>query len=262
MELMNISNQKTYETEDIIRSYFLKDELQKPEETILNILKDGLKNMRMLDIGVGGGRTTIHFAPLVRQYIGIDYSKNMIGACKKRFPEFAGKDYFKICDASNMAIFENNYFDFILFSFNGIDYISHEDRIKALKEIKRISKSNGYFCFSSHNLNTDIENNFNIKFTNNPVKLLYRIYYYLLFKFLTKNFKRLQKTSNYLIINDGARKFRLKTYYIKPVEQINQLAALGFKDIRVYSLSEGNEIKNKFSLNTLKDSWLYYLCRT
>lgn len=259
MEQINISNQKTYESEDIVKSYFLEYKLQKPEETILNVLKDRLKDMRMLDIGIGGGRTTAHFAPLVRQYIGIDYSKNMIEACKKKFPELAEKGCFKICDARDMMIFENNHFDFILFSFNGIDYITHEDRLKTLKEIRRVSKKGGYFCFSSHNLNTSLD--FTFKMTLNPIKLTYRVCSYLLFRFLTRNFEKLQKTTNYLIINDGAHRFRSKTYYIKPEEQINQLAVLGFRDIRVYSLSDGNEIKNKSLLNTLKDSWLYYLCR-
>lgn len=259
MELINISNQKTYESEDIVQSYTLEDKLQKPEETILNILKYRLKDMRMLDIGVGGGRTTTNFAPLVRQYIGIDYSKNMIEACQKKFPELAEKGCFKICNVRDISIFENNYFDFVLFSFNGIDYISHEDRLKTLEEIRRVSREGGYFCFSSHNLNTSLD--FTVELTANPIKLTYRIYSYLLFKLLTRNFKKLQKTAKHLIINDGARRFRLKTYYIKAVEQINQLAALGFKDIRIYSLSDGNEILDKVALNTLKDSWLYYLCR-
>ena len=75
--------------------------------------------MKMLDIGVGGGRTTLHFAPLVKEYVGIDYSQNMIKACQERFAQVS----FQTADARSMGIFKDSTFDFILFSYNGIDYI-------------------------------------------------------------------------------------------------------------------------------------------
>jgi ubiquinone/menaquinone biosynthesis C-methylase UbiE len=255
-----MSNQSAFEVKNIVKNYSIQDQLQKPEETILNIFRDKLKDMKMLDIGVGAGRTTRHFAHLTKQYIGIDYSKNMIETCRKKFQKLVEGHSFMVCDARAMTIFENSCFDFILFSFNGLDYISNEDRLKTLREIKRVGKKGGRFCFSSHNLNTDLENSFKIKFTPNPIKLTYRVCYYLSFKLLTMNFKRRREHAQYLIINDGAREFRLSTYYIKPEAQINQLTHLGFKDIKIFSLSDGKEIKDKSVLNTVKDSWLYYLC--
>src|ERR1041385_7806991 len=84
-----ISNECTFERERVVRAYEQENELQKPEEVVLTMLKDRLKDMRMLDIGVGAGRTTFHFAPRVKEYIGIDYSQKMIEACKRRFPERA-----------------------------------------------------------------------------------------------------------------------------------------------------------------------------
>ncbi len=39
--------------------------------------------MDMLDMGVGGGRTTKYFAPLVRFYIGADYAFPMLKSAKK-----------------------------------------------------------------------------------------------------------------------------------------------------------------------------------
>lgn len=38
--------------------------------------------MTMLDIGVGAGQTTPYFAQSVKEYIGIDYSSQMIQACR------------------------------------------------------------------------------------------------------------------------------------------------------------------------------------
>ena len=54
-----ISNQYTFERERVVRAYERERELQKPEEVVLTMLRDRLKDMRMLDIGVGAGRTTI-----------------------------------------------------------------------------------------------------------------------------------------------------------------------------------------------------------
>lgn len=252
-----MENQDIYEMKDVVRAYSSRSDLQKPEEIILGIFKNKLKDMKMLDIGIGGGRTTYHFAPLVKEYIGVDYSRNMIEACNKRFSEFAERDSFKVCDARDMTIFQDNYFDFVLFSYNGIDCIAHEDRLKALKEIRRVSKEGGYFCFSSHNLNTSLE--YTIGLTLNPIEMIFRIYYYFLFKLLTRYYKNLKRTSNYSIINDGTHRYRMMLYYIKPEEQIDQLFEIGFKDIKVYSLS-GKEIGTS-AFNTAIDSWLYYLCR-
>ena len=104
----------------------------------------------MLDMGVGGGRTTRYFLPMASSYIGADYAPNMIAECKKKFKS---KKIFEVLDVRNMGKFSDNMFDFILFSYNGIDSFGPEDRETALKEIKRVLRSDGYFSFSTHNIN-------------------------------------------------------------------------------------------------------------
>ncbi len=147
-----MSNKKVYKKKRIVEIYSKHTELQKPEETIFNLLKNELPKMKMLDIGVGGGRTTLHFAKMVKEYVGIDFSKEMIDVCRKRFADYFGDISFKVYDARNLDIFKDNSFDLILFSFNGIDYVNQAERLKILAGIRRILKPNGYFCFSPHNL--------------------------------------------------------------------------------------------------------------
>ena len=253
-----MSNKDTYEAQGVVKSYSAQNDLQKPEETILNILKNKAGNMRMLDIGVGGGRTTLYFAGLVKEYIGIDYSENMIKACRMRFSNCLENMSFEVCDAKAMEIFKDDYFDFILFSFNGIDYISHEDRLKALQEIKRVGKKGGFFCFSTHNLRS-VDKLLAVKLSVNPAKMLYFILQHLLLRFMNRGLRKL-RNEPYAIIRDGAYRFRLATYYVKPEMAAKQLSDLGYRNIRVYSLTNGEEVSDKSELETIIDPWLYYLC--
>ena len=111
---------------------------------------------------------------------------------------------FKVCDVRSMETIENDYFDFILFSFNGIDYISHWDRLMAFEEIKRVGKNGGFFCFSTHNLQ-GIDQVFTLQASFNPIKILWRISKYLILRFwvLNRNVIEKLKKENYAIINDG-----------------------------------------------------------
>ena len=142
-----------YNLQKVVTAYAQQCWLQAPEETILRLMLPLLNTARMLDMGVGGGRTTLHFAKWVREYVGADYLESMVLECRKRFAGYPAHISFQVCDARSMEMFEDASFDFILFSHNGIDSVTHEDRLKILKEIRRVGKPDGYFCFSSHNLN-------------------------------------------------------------------------------------------------------------
>jgi ubiquinone/menaquinone biosynthesis C-methylase UbiE len=253
---------KVFESKKVVTYYTSLKHLQKPEATILNKLKDTLKNMRMLDIGVGCGRTTYYFSTLVKEYISIDLSGNMIKTCKENYPERENRA-FRICDVRSMEMFEDNYFDFVLFSFNGIDNLSHDDRLLSFCEIKRVCKKGGFFCFSTHNLQS-IDKLLNIDFSKNPVLMTKRIIKYFLLRILNGNFEKL-KNKNFAMIENGLYQygfpFKYKRYYIKPKEQILQLNYTGFKNIEIYRLDDGKKVEDQSQLNTIKDSWLYYLCK-
>ena len=256
-------NIRVYEAEDVVKDYIADDHLQKPEATILNELKNKLPNMRMLDLGVGAGRTTTYFSCLVKEYVGIDYSQKMISACIKKFKDYPNKISFLTADARSMKLFKDNSFDFVLFSFNGIDYADHEDRMVILSEIRRLIRSGGYFCFSTHNLNVVMKDFFSIKLSKNPKLLALRTRELLQMRFLNKaeTWKTIRNpsgTQQHLMVNDGAHNFRLKTYFITPVEQLYQLHELGYSDIKMYSLLDGRETKNP---NNAMDRYIYYLSR-
>jgi len=252
---LDLYNKPTYELPGVVKYFARLDQLQKPELTILNLLKPELPHMKMLDIGVGAGRTTVFFAGLVKEYVGIDYSTKMIEVCQKRFPQTDYNMSFRVGNVKNMDMLEDDYYDFILFSFNGLDLLSHEERIVALEEIKRVAKKEAYFCFSSHNIQS-VDNLFKFSITIRPIKLFKKITKYILLRLINEKYEDIRKY-DYAIINDGAHRFRLKTYYIKPSFQITQLHDLGFQGVRIFSL-EGHEVTHNVA--EAKDSWLYYLC--
>ncbi len=247
---ISILNKGLYNEDGVVAYYSWQEHLQKPEETILNALKERLPGMRMLDIGVGGGRTTLHFAALAKEYLGIDYSEKMIDSCKRRFPGTHGKNVnFEVRDARSMTGLRDGYFDFVLYSFNGIDCMSHPDRMKTLREIRRVCSRGGFFSFSTHNLNALLH----IRISKNPVRTIRRIRDLL-------SMRKLARDKSYLIVKDRDVEFEAPFYYVRPPEQVKQLREAGFGNVRVFSLFTGREIREGRGFDTARDTWLYYLC--
>jgi ubiquinone/menaquinone biosynthesis C-methylase UbiE len=253
-------NQNAYSSWSIVQYYARLKALQPAEQTILDRFKDRWSTIRMLDIGVGGGRTTQHFSHATADYIGIDYSAEMIAACENRFLD-SPQTSFEIADARDMSQFEDNSFDFILFSFNGIDYISHTDRLKVLQEISRVGKSGGFFFFSSHNLQAfEREFNFKSQLSFNPLKTYTNLVMFALLRTFNPSLTLQKlKTASYAIVKDESHNFRLNTYYVRHQEQLDQLGP-NFSDIKSYSWKTGLELTNEQELNANSDLWLYYLC--
>jgi SAM-dependent methyltransferase len=102
----------------------------------------------ILDLGVGGGRTTAFLSNKGGKYIGIDFSQPMIDVCCKKFP---GLEFY--CeDASDLRRFDDGTFDVVVFSFNGICGLpTNEARAQCLREVKRVLRPGGRFIFSSDN---------------------------------------------------------------------------------------------------------------
>jgi ubiquinone/menaquinone biosynthesis C-methylase UbiE len=255
-------NEQVYRLPEVAADYARMSILFPPEATILRVMLPELRTARMLDLGVGGGRTTLHFAKCVREYVGADYSKSMIRECQRRFATYPDPLSFVVGDARSLQMFASGSFDFVLFSFNGIDYVNHSDRLSILKEIRRVGKPGSWFCFSSHNLNCcgelfDLRKmvTLNPRFAKRTAKRLVLRFVY--------NWRVRAATlrhSQYMMINDGIHSCRLLTYYIRPQEQLSQLSE-NFTDIRVFSSVHGGEIREHGELENIQDSWLYYLCR-
>jgi len=221
------NNQTIYNKDNIVDIFYNynNDELMPIEQATFKSLMHLLHNFDMLDIGIGCGRTTKFFINKVKSYTGIDYSLEMIKQAQIKFP--SNQNDLKVVDARSMYFIQDNTYDIVLFSFNGIDYVSQDDRIKILNEIYRVTKKNGYFILSSHNI---LSNEENVKHLENSDRYDY---------FITKD------------------KHNLDTYYIKPSKFVKQLKDIGFdtKNIYGYQGEEYNDFENIPKTN----HWPYYL---
>lgn len=255
-------NEDVYRLAEVAACYAQQSDLLPPEKTIVDLMLPEWRNARMLDLGVGGGRTTLHFARCVREYVGADYSESMVSECEKRFATYPGRLSFVVCDARSMQMFADGSFDVILFSLNGIDSVDHLDRLTILKQVRRVGKPGGWFCFSSHNLNFGAQLfRWQHIVTLNP-KLVRRTVKRLVDRFVYNWRARAAavRRAPYMVINESAHSRRVLTYYIRPEEQLNQLRP-NFTDVRVFSFASGREIAGHDEIQNAQDMCLYYLCR-
>ncbi len=110
------------------------------------------KSDRILDVGCGAGRTTLAMDKLgFHTVLGIDLNPAMIDAARTIAPTLK----FRIGDATDLAS-QDNRFDAVLFSFNGIMTIpERKNRIQAFREIHRVLRPNGVFIFTTHDREAD-----------------------------------------------------------------------------------------------------------
>ena len=102
----------------------------------------------VLDLGVGGGRTTGLLRPRARSYVGLDPAPQMLDLARRRFP---GADL-REGDAVGLAGLPDQAFDLVVFSYNGLDSLDHARREIALASMARVTRPGGRVLFSSLNL--------------------------------------------------------------------------------------------------------------
>ncbi len=155
---MNIenSNKKSYNDTEIVNYYtdFNAAGLFHYEEMLIEkYFKTG---GRTLDIGCGAGRVTIPLHERGYQVTGMDYAEKMVAAAKNLNGAI---DY---CVGNILSTpFENQEFDNIIFSFNGLMLLySYEERLSAVKEVCRLLKDDGKFIFTTPYLDNKVKKSY------------------------------------------------------------------------------------------------------
>jgi ubiquinone/menaquinone biosynthesis C-methylase UbiE len=252
-----MNNKDVYSSKKTVNEYRSHEYMPEPEKIIRQIIHNNINIDAMLDLGVGAGRTTEYFAPLFKKYTGVDYSQLMIDVCKKKFNHTSYN--FELANAINLASFEDNSFDFVLFSFNGIDCVSIEDRDKVLNEIKRVCRNDGWFAFSVHSI-YNVRKLYSFQAPRNPIKYFAAYMRMKKIRAMNPEIQHVEK-SDIISLIDGDLDFSTTYVYIKPEFQKKILFEKRFYDIKMFD-GKGVDVTNEdFSYWKHQDAWIYYLCR-
>lgn len=251
--VLDAVNKRTYASRGVVRWYADLDSLIKPEEALLAKLLPHIKDKKILDVGIGGGRTTKFLLEISKDYTGIDYTPESVEVVRGKYQ---GANV--LCrDARDLTLFADGTFDFVLVSFNSLDYVNHEGRIKALTEMRRVLRPGGFFMFSTHNRDYRYFNKLpwqeKARLDLTHLKsCLYTLYH--LPKHLGMK-RREVHARDYAIINDNAHEYSLLTYYIGIRQQVKQLEDVGFVSVEAYDM-EGRPVSSDTDF-----PWTYYLAR-
>jgi len=234
-----------YRDESVVDRYAQQTKIYEGESRLLESFHERIQGKKMLEIGVGAGRVTPRLIELCDNYIGIDYSPEMVAMCNQRFPGLN----FSIGDIRDLSEFEDETFEVIIFSMNGIDHLDAKGRSLALKEVNRILKPGHLWIFSSHNLNSKIVRPYQPPrpvFGLHPTQVIRENFtrirtYCQNLKNHLRNRRHEYWTKDYAIVSDSAHEFRSLMYYTSVPHQVEQLNAHGFQMLQAYAL-HGREL--------------------
>lgn len=227
-------NKHVYSRRGIVNGYNRsKRELTAAERICLDIIPPG-DRLSILDIGIGTGRTTEPLAKMFKNYVGIDYSAEMVRVARA----FSPHNDLRVMDARKLQF--DRHFDCVMFSFNGIDYVDYADRQIILAEVSRNLRVGGYFIYSTHNIHySRVPGYLNSRWPKElwlPPLHLWLTPWRQAQRFInrTKNFSRqsVGVIPGVAYVNDPGESFDLITTYVDIALEAQQLARHGLKVLR------------------------------
>lgn len=245
-----------YRSGAVVEQYARLTSLQAPERAIFDAIGPALKQSRLLDLGVGGGRTTHELMQRCDHYVGADYAEPMVAACRSKFADqILNHDVrFEVADARALP-FADASFDVVFFSFNGIDLVGADSRATALAECRRVLRPGGHFVYSSHNLNW-LDSRRNVRWEGLRDYLETQRFWSAMRRINREIWPISQRSSVELVDPYGGG----LTCYVRPEELLRQTRACGFDRARVFDLN-GLEVQDSARVVCLTDAWVYVLCQ-
>ncbi|WP_374674844.1 class I SAM-dependent methyltransferase [Ideonella sp.] len=118
------------------------------ERVAFELLAGEMRDRRILDLGVGPGRTVPLLRSISERYVGLDYVVPMVSAARERHPQAD----IRLGDARDLKGVADGSQALVVFSFHGIDSVDHDDRRRVLDEAFRVLEPGGVFWFSTLNV--------------------------------------------------------------------------------------------------------------
>lgn len=234
--------------------------LEWPEIMLLHQISGS--NAEMLDLGIGAGRTSVFFLPIVKRYVGVDIAEGMISKSRQRLEELGVRKNWEVCvaDAADLSQIDDESFDLVLFSFNGVDCIPEHLRDDCFRTVRRVLRRGGRFVFTSHNLRF-IETYYRFHWHKHPRGIIRELARLRMLKKINGSIDALSNR-NQVAFRDGAYAGQLdfKHVHVKPEHQMKELERFGFTDVRAISRVDGHVFDGGEAALT-RDPWIYYFCK-
>jgi ubiquinone/menaquinone biosynthesis C-methylase UbiE len=249
-------NLRTMRSAAVVAHYARPDQLLPHERASLDHVAAEVRGGSVLDIGVGGGRTVKSLMNVSVDYLGIDYSEEMVNACRTRFPEVR----FEHADARRMSNVRDASVSLAVFSCNGISMVGHEDRLAIMREVHRVLKPGGVFLFTTYNRNSpEATAGFRfpeLQLTVNPARMLLRTARLVKDTAISlyqrrQHIKHEVHTSRYAVLNDMCHNYGVMLYYITLAQQRRQLEDAGFLSDAVAFDCRGRLIVDDTTLDSM-----------
>jgi SAM-dependent methyltransferase len=258
-------NQRAWTTRDAFRE-FTRDKTwtDAGEQAAFAHIADECAGQPLLDVGIGAGRTVPLMTRISSDYTGIDCTASLLAHARKRFP---GLDL-RHMDARDMAGLPDDHYALTAFSWNGIDCVEYEERVRIFREMCRVTRVGGLVFFSTHNRDGpgfgESPRGLLPRFTANPVRLGWRVLRAVRFMPLAtwnylRNARLHRDYEGYSIRTAAAHAFGIVIVYTTLEEQRRQLEALGLEVEAVYGSCEGDLIPPE--QRTSNAWWLHFIAR-
>jgi SAM-dependent methyltransferase len=239
-----------------VQLFYLSKSLLAVEKACLAKYQAHVQGHDVLDIGVGAGRTSRHLAPIARRYEAIDYSPVMVSYVKNKLPEISVRQ----ADFRDLRMFEDHSFDFILATGNVIDSLSHQDRLRALCEVRRLLRPGGLMAFSTHNLRYKRAlSGPRVRWSWNPFRLSSSAAQFVLGWRHHRRVGPLRITTpEYALLNDPGHFYACLHYYVARPTVSSQLTAT---DMRLLDVFNGTGQTLTEAEDDSDDPWLFYVAQ-
>lgn len=226
-------NLRTMSRASVIAQHARPCALGRAEQASLDRVSEEARGRRILDIGVGGGRTVPTLRAISHDYLGIDCSPGMVAACRQRYADVR----FEHADPRAMPQFADGSVFLAVSSSSGIGLVSHEDRLRILRSVHRVLQPGGLFVFSMHNRDSPrYRRGFRLpalEWSGNPLRMLVRTAC-----FGRDTLRRLRNrrrllplevhAEDYAVVNDSDHDYGTVRYCITLAQQRRQLVDTGF----------------------------------
>jgi SAM-dependent methyltransferase len=251
-------NHGMMESRTAVAHYSKSERLSDAEAAALRSVAGEAAGKPILDIGVGGGRTVKSLVAVSSDYLGVDYSAAFVESVSRRYPGVR----FRHADARDMPFLPEASIHLAMFSCNGIGMVSHEDRLKIMREVHRVLVPGGVFLFSTHNLDRSDDQSAarfrfpGFDFSRNPARLLVRSARFargtavrVYNRWRLRN--HTERTPTYAILNDACHDHGVLLYHITLEQQRIQLEEAGYAPGALAFDEDGNIIDGRTEHSSL-----------